>query len=504
VTQLAVICGYLCALVALAVLGGRAFRGTSQDYFVASRSIGPAVLMLSVFGTAMTAFSLVGSTGEAYRTGIGVYGLMASSSGVLHSAVFFFVGLRMWSIGARHGYTTQIQFFRERFESGALGLMLFPVLAGLVVPYVLIGLLGAGSVVGVLTEGAFPSLFASTGGAVPPWLTGLVITAIVSIYVFAGGLRAAAWANSLQAGIFLVTGIATFLVIAPKLGGVQAATEAVLAASPERLVREGSIGQLQFLSYCLIPLSIGMFPHVYQHWLTARSAASFKPMLVLHPVCTMLVWLPCVLIGVWAVGATLPDGSAIVPAGSPPNGELGLMVRTLTTPLLGGLLGAGILAAIMSSLDSQLLAIGSMFTNDVAIKVLGRDRLGERERVLVGRSIVLAVALAAYLCSLGEPRSVFTLGVWCFSAYSSLFPIAVAAIYWKRATRHGAMAAVAATVIVGGLLFREGAYGADPAYLFHGMLPVVPMVAASTAALVFGSLATSPPSRRTLARFFTD
>ena len=245
-----------------------------------------------------------------------------------------------------------------------------------------------------------------------------------------------------------------------------------------------------------------MFPHVYQHWLTARSAASFKPMLVLHPICTMLVWLPCVLIGVWATAATLPDGSPIVPLGAAPNGELGIMVQALTSPLLGGLLGAGILAAIMSSLDSQLLAIGSMFTNDVAVEVLGRDRLSERATVRLGRAIVGCVALVAYLCSLGSPRSVFTLGIWCFSAYSALFPIAVAAIYWKRATKHGAMASVLTTVIVGGLLFREGAYGADPGYLFHGMLPVVPMVAASTAALVIGSMATSPPSQRALARYF--
>ena len=501
-TQLAVISAYLAVLLGLGLLSSRAFRNTSEDFFLASRSIGPAVLMLSVFGTAMTAFSLVGSTGESYRVGIGVYGLMASWSGLVHSAVFYFAGVRLWALGKRNGYTTQIQFFRDRFESTLLGLLLFPVLAGLVIPYVLVGLLGAGGVVQPLTAGAFPEAFAATAGGVPGWLTGMVVTAVVLLYVFAGGVRAAAWANALQAAIFMVTGVAAFLVISAKLGGASAATEAVAAAHPEKLLRGEAIGQLHFFSYCFIPLSIGMFPHVYQHWLTARSAASFKPMLVLHPVCMLVVWLPCVLIGVWATAAVLPDGTAVVPPGSPVNSELATMVQRLTTPMLGGILGAGILAAIMSSLDSQFLAIGSMFTNDVAPRLLGKPALGDAQGVFLGRLVVAIVAAVAYLASLSEPRSVFSLGVWCFSGYSALFPIAIAAIYWRRATAAGAIAAVAVTVVLGLAFFRASGYGSDPSYLFLGMLPAATMVAASSITLVLVSLVTKQPSRDTLGKFF--
>ena len=110
-TQLAVICAYLCVLIGLGVASKRAFRGTAHDFFLASRSIGPLVLLLSVFGTTMTAFSLVGSSGESFRIGIGVYGLMASWSGLVHAAVFYYAGIRLWAIGTRHGYTTQIEFF---------------------------------------------------------------------------------------------------------------------------------------------------------------------------------------------------------------------------------------------------------------------------------------------------------------------------------------------------------------------------------------------------------
>lgn len=103
---------YLGLLLALALFSGRLFRGTSKDYFVASHSIGPFMLLMSVFGTTMTAFALVGSTGKAFQQGVGTYGLMASSSGLVHAACFFLIGIRVWAIAKREGYVTQIQFFR--------------------------------------------------------------------------------------------------------------------------------------------------------------------------------------------------------------------------------------------------------------------------------------------------------------------------------------------------------------------------------------------------------
>ena len=120
-TPLYIIIVYMCALFALGWISSRLFRGSSKDFFVASQSIGPFMLLMSVFGTTMTAFALVGSTGKAFSLGIGTYGLMASSSGLIHAACFFFVGIRMWSFGKKYGYVTQIQFFRDRFESKGLG-----------------------------------------------------------------------------------------------------------------------------------------------------------------------------------------------------------------------------------------------------------------------------------------------------------------------------------------------------------------------------------------------
>ena len=65
----------------------------------------------------MTGFALVGSSGKAFNTGVATYGAVAAWSGIIHSAIFFIIGLRLWAIGKRHGYVTQVQFFRDRFNS---------------------------------------------------------------------------------------------------------------------------------------------------------------------------------------------------------------------------------------------------------------------------------------------------------------------------------------------------------------------------------------------------
>lgn len=505
---LIIVAVYMLLLLVLGTVAGRMFRGTSADFFVADRSIGPFLLLMSIFGTTMTAFALVGSTGEAWERGAGVYGLMASASGIVHSLVFFLVGIKLWAIGKRHGFMTQVEYFRARYRSRGLGYLLFPILVVLVVPYLLIGILGAGVSLRGVTVGMFPTTFpgelnAATGqmmfvGAVPQWLTGLVVCAVVLYYIFTGGLRSAAWANAFQTIVFMATGVVAFFLISSELGGLSAATQKVLEKSPEHLTRGAmGIGKLEFLTYMLVPLSVGMFPHIFQHWLTAKRASSFKLTTIAHPLFIGIVWVPCIMIGVWAAGAE------VQPPGNPPNPNavLSLMVdRFLHNPYLTGLLMAGILAAIMSSLDSQFVCLGTMFTRDIVVSALGKERFTDRQLLALGRGFIVAIVGLTYLISFFPPPKIFDLAVWCFSGFSGLFPLVLASIYWRRATKAGAYASILAMVGVWGWFFYAGlvrptlageVVHGEPLVL--GMLPVTFVVAASAAAMVVVSLMTAPP-----------
>lgn len=497
--SLYIVAAYLVLLLVLGCVSQRFFRGTSADFFVASRSIGPFMLLMSVFGTTMTAFALVGSTGEAYTTGIGVYGMMASWSGLIHSGVFFLVGIRLWALGKKYGYVTQCQFFRDRFESPLLGTLLFPALIALIMPYIMISLLGASSVMQGATMGMFPETFAATKGGIPPWLTGLVMCSVVLVYVFIGGARSTAWANTLQTILFMTTGVIAFFVVTRALGGVQAATALVVEHSPQHLSREGMITRTQFLTYLFIPLSVGMFPHVFQHWLTARSAKAFRLTVVFHPICIAIVWLPCVLIGIWAAGS--PD--ITVPA-EKANAVLGVTLNTLVgSPVLIGLLTAGILAAIMSTLDSQFVCLGTMFTHDVLLRCVKGSVVTDRQKLLFGRAFVILAVAITYLWSLAEPREIFAMGVWCFSGFGGLFPLVFAALYWRRATRPGAIACVLVTAITWAVLFIRADYGHAPEHdtLVFGMMPAAVIFAASALTMIVVSLLTRPLSGDIVAKF---
>lgn len=684
--ELIIISGYLCLLLLLGLFASRLFKGTSKDYMLASHSIGPFLLLMSLFGTTMTAFALVGSSGEAFKEGIGVYGMLASSSGIIHSLCFFLLGVKLWGFGKKYGYTTQIQYFRDRLNSDKLGLLLFPILVSLVIPYLLIGVMASGVVINAITEGAFDSQFAVYDYGIPPWLGSLVICFIVLVYVFFGGMRGTAWANAFQTLIFMILGVVTFYVISDKLGGVEAASKAVLEKNPSKLKRsvdpkdieqfeetfgkwkamaeynyavkekslsldesqkedayeafkprpphwkllaetayskkngllkdltiaerndaymlqddrtppktkpewwdeelmeheqlvvyprkdgadanaleifESKIGhpdklidpdnpelgkhwsrkkamgvyratrwspdephgidQFLFLTYLFVPLSVGMFPHLFQHWLTAKSAGTFKLPVVVHPLFIMIVWVPCVLVGVWATSATNPEtGSALFQPHFPANAVLAAMVKQLTTPMLAGFLTAGILAAIMSSLDSQFLCLGTMFTEDIVTHYGGKDRFSDKQVVFMARAFIILIVAVTYGFSLLEPRRVFTLGVWCFSGFSSLFPLVFAALYWRGLTKAGAYACVLAAAGSWAYLFYQSNYAAIPTFsvdfqvgLGFGKpgeptpetitlktMPVMTMIICSTVAMLVVSAITPKPKRETIDKFF--
>jgi SSS family solute:Na+ symporter len=298
VTALWIIGGYLVVLLALGFASNRVFRGTSVDYFLASRGMGSFMLLMSLFGTTMTAFAMVGSSGEASQRGIGVYGLMASSSAIIHALCFFLVGVKLWSLGKRYGYLTQIEFFRDRFESSSIGLVLFPVLVLMLIPYLIMGVLGLGNCITGVTIGAFPNVFPGTNGAVPAWISEGVIVGVVLVYVFVGGVRGTMWVNTFQNALFMSLGLVTMVVIANRLGGLDNATQMVRENRPSLLKRtfdehdvpayqaaltryetklaqwkenrvgpppkhpaKPGISELEFLTYMLIPFSVATFPH---------------------------------------------------------------------------------------------------------------------------------------------------------------------------------------------------------------------------------------------------
>lgn len=475
---LAIVLGYLVLVLIIGASSQRLMQRTGEDFFLAGRSIGSFVLLMTLFGTHMTSFALLGSSAESYRIGVGVFTLMASSSALMVPIVFFFVGTRVWTLGKEHGFVTQVDLMRHRFGSDSFGLALFVVLVLLMIPYLLIGVMGGGITLTQITD-----------GAVPTWVGGLLICLVVISYVSMSGLRGTAWVNTFQTSLFMVLGGLTAVVIIRKLGGVTVAMNEVADIAPQLLVRGDAVPFPKVVTYTLIPLSVGMFPHIFMHWLSAERARTFKAPIIFYPLCIAAVWVPSVLLGVFGrIGFPELQGPET-------NSVLIRMIAEYTPGVLGGLLGAGVFAAIMSSLDSQSLSLGTMFTHDIVEHYGLGGRLEEAQKVRVGRLFVVSIVGLTFLISLVARPSIFGMAVWSFTGYASLLPILLAALFWRRASATGAWCALLTAVVLWLFFFFDSRGVPGYSVAGTGVMPVAVIFLGSALAMLVGSMLSSPRPR---------
>jgi SSS family solute:Na+ symporter len=190
--------------------------------------------------------------------------------------------------------------------------------------------------------------------------------------------------------------------------------------------------------------------------------AQFKKTVVFYPLCILAIWLPCVYLGVMANRATdIPEiaskiearrtlatqGATLAPAERVALREkmaaddvLLLLLGRYAPIWLAGLLGAGIMAAVMAS-DSQILALSTMFTEDVFTHYGGKERFGEAVQVHTGRLFVVLLTVLAYLVALEAPASIFDLAVqYAFAGFSSPVPAVARGAFWRGSTKWGALA----------------------------------------------------------------
>jgi SSS family solute:Na+ symporter len=535
----AVVFAYLAVVV---YIGAFAFRtrpvAGAEDYFLAGRSLGPAVFLLSLIGSNMTAFSILGASGHAFANGIVTYPLMASSSALVIPVSLLLIGTRLWALGKRHGFMTPVQMFRDRWECGHIGTVIFAVQTVLLIPYIIIAVIGGGTTLATVSR-----------GAVPFWLGGAIVSIVVMTYVFLGGMRGTAWVNTFQTLLFLMFGAIAVTVVGAGMGGFGRAMDAMLdsPATAPLLTRE-RVSPLYFLSYTFIPLSSIVFPHISIFCLTAKRLSHFKKTIVLYPICMILIWLPSVFLGVVAnqastvpaIQSKLAARAELARSGPALDGEVRdrlraeaggddvilRLVEGYAPAFLAALLAAAVMAAVMAS-DSQILALSTMFTEDVFAYYGGTRRYGDAAQVRTGRLFVIVIALVAYLIALRIPQSIFDVATqYAFAGYAALSPLVVAALFWRGSTRWGAFAstvwaaaAVAAVAIVqnvvpapppgvavpilsvGGVeVVTRAATGA----MVFGLLPVVPMTLISALLMVVVSMLTprARPGRATLAKYF--
>jgi len=463
------------------VLGLRARRGASNtpdEYFLAGRGLGPVVLFMALFGTNATSFVLVGIPAAAYEHGIGVFGLNAPIIALGIPLTFWAVGSPARRMARRLGALTPAELYAARFGSPAVGFVLFAVFTAYTVPYMVQAVKSAALI-----------LHGVSGGLLSTSLVGLAVVAVALLYTSLGGMRATAWTNVFQGSLFLVFMVAAFFLVADSLGGPSAATGAVAAVKPERLElgTDWLFEPRAWTSWSLvISLTVIGFPHMFVRLLAAADERAIATVSRAYPIALVLLWTPAVLLGVWGVAA-FPDLEN-------PDRIFQLMTGTHLPAALGSLGFLAVLAAVMSTLDAQILTLSSMVVRDVAAP-LGWS--SERRQVWLGRWF--AGAIGALIWTLAElwDDSIFGISRKAFEGYTTLFPALLLGVRWRRLTATG----LVSSVVAGNAVLALGWMEVLPT---GGFLPVFWALLVGFAVAFAVSLLGSAPRADRTSRAFGD
>ena len=486
-TRVAIAFGaYVVLVLCVGIAATRRSSRSPEEYFLAGRKLGTLVLFMALFGTNATAFVLVGIPGLAYHEGVGVFGLNAAIVALGIPITFWAIGSPARHMALRLGALTPAELYARRFGNRSVGWLLFAFFTLYTLPYMVTAVGGA-----AVTLETTTGLEGVVGGA--------IVLVVALVYTSLGGMRATAWTNVLQGTLFLVFMIAAFFLIPRSLGGFTEAMEAVRREDPSLLVRgDRPLFQLgAWASWGMgISLCVIAFPHMLVRFFTARSDEALKTISKLYPPALVALWLPAVLIGVWGAGQ-FPGLE-----GKESDAILGMMIKEHLPPWLATCGFLAVLAAVMSTLDAQLLTLSSMLTRDV-LDVADEASASADRDVKAGRLFALLVAVVVFLVWRAAGAAIFDLATIAFSGYVTLVPTLFCGVRWRRFTPTGAWCSiVGGNVVYGACLLAGGGAAAARQPSLFGLLPVFwGFLAAALLAWIGSVVSRAPDAERTRAAF---
>ncbi len=441
-------------------------RKTREDYFLARRGLGTVAVFMALFASNITAFTIIGHAGHAYELGFGAYGYVIGWSIFITPFTYYLIGYRSWLLGKRFGYSTQPQVFGGIFNSGTVSMVFLVLLLYYTLPYMVLSVRG-----GALT------LHTITGEAVPYELAAAFIVGISLVYTIPAGLRGTVWTDVFQGFLFLAVVVVILFALGGELGGFSSITQRIMEEDPGMLERGDSFTPVEWFSYSFInSLAVIVFPQMFIRILATRSSGVMKKATLVYPLALALVFGISTLLGVWGSqavpGLGTEEASYIVPR----------LIFEHLTPLWSALGLVVILSVIKSSVDSQLLSVSHMVTDDFLSRYI---KISSERAVNWGRVFLLFFSAVAYYVAILEPAAIMTVAEYAFSGFSVMLPVMIAALYWPGSTAKGVCTALIASAV----LLHLWVLDILPQWtLPWGLMPVVPSFFFSAIVVVVASM----------------
>lgn len=429
---------YFLLLVGIGIWASKKIHNM-EDYVVAGRSLGFWVFTLLMIGSVCSGMSLLGVSGLGYRFAWPtIWEQIAVPLSIAFCIIFF--GVKMYAIAKKSGYITVQDYLAHRFESNT-ALRALSALSGIVVS--MIYLAGQYTAVSIVLMWLFkiPHIWALLIGA-----------AIVTIYTVIGGLYAVSWTTLIQ-GVILIAGV---LIMAPFVitaaGGFTHVNEVMANINPSNVdpwVVGGVFSPEYVVSFFLL-LTIGLAcaPHVINNVLAVKDIRYFKWAPIIAFVVYGIVMFLLKFSG-FAGMSMVKEGLIVLP--DVKNASDYIFVAgieyALPSVILWSILGVIILAAVMSTTDRLMLTIGTYFSWDIYKKIL-KPGAPDSQVVRVSQISVFATAAITLLMAISPPDMLVWL-IWAgIGIMFATFAVPLlAGLYWRGATRDGAIAAMALGLI---------------------------------------------------------
>ena len=350
---------YVGLLLLLGGLGRRARReNTLSDHFLAGRSIGPFVLLLTLFATQYSGNSLSGFPGQTYREGLSYFMSVTFMVGIISGYMLF--APRLFGLSRSGRFLTPTDFLDRRFGSPLLNYLSAIIFTFVLCNYMLAQLKAMGNAFSGLTQDQIPFWAGVVGGA-----------AVILVYEFLGGMRAVAWTDALQGTILIVGLLMVAGLLMGEVGSPAEVVATVREVAPQKVASPDLTTCLVWLSnFVLLGLGAPLYPQAIQRIYAARSLGSLRSALSVMAVLPLVAITTVVFIGVAGI-AMFPDLDA---AASDKITFLVLGSLVERQPLAyfpAIIVMLAVFAAIMSTTDSCLLSLTSILTKDFTARIRG-------------------------------------------------------------------------------------------------------------------------------------
>ncbi|CAK3794904.1 proline:Na(+) symporter [Vibrio crassostreae] len=467
---------FIAYLIMMLAIGVIAYKRTSNstDYFLGGRSLGPWPAALSAGASDMSGWLLLGLPGYAYAAGFEAFWLAGGLLvGTWANWLISAKRLRTYSITTES--LTLPEFLSRRFNDNS---KLIQTISAFFILLFFLFYTSSGLVAG-------GKLFETVFGL--DYTTAVIIgTVCVVSYTLFGGFLAVSWTDLVQG--LLMSAALLIVPIAAMNGGLGQLSSDLHNINPELLTLWNDAKGEPLSAIAIISLAawgLGYFgqPHILARFKATRSN---KDLVTARRIA--VIWTALSMVGAMLVG--LVGLIYVTNSGAPKldDGEkiFMLLVNAMFHPVIAGILLAAILAAIMSTADSQLLVSSSAMAEDLYKQVLKKDATSE-EIVRVGRFAVILISLIALVLAMTPDSSVLGLVSYAWAGFGAAFgPAIVLSLYWSRMNRNGALAGI----VVGGVtivLWKQFTGG------WFDVYEIVPGIILSTISIVIVSLITGEP-----------